>query len=749
MSLATNKITYLESVTDHRRFTEITLEEALDSIKNGKYEALVADLPAMSNTNIKSYRDRKQKLPCWCLQGTFTDNVAAKNLALSAELFSVDIDKLDALEMVSIRKQLIADKSTVAVFTSPSGKGLKALIRVPDGFISDDASYKNAFTQISQLWELKGVTIDASCKDVSRLCFVSYDPDTYINYEATPLKLQGTTPQPTNVVALNVPIRQAVANPEDADRCYDQVVAKMSNTKPGCNHETRLKAGRLAGGYIAAGRVSEEAMLVALKIASDSIGTTTNTEWATILDAIEHGKQHPLPQGWIEELYTHVENCNSSMAQVFMGGKHKIMRTMPAEINQFNRKTYEFIDQQHLKLMFQNRLIKTGEKKLSKGLTEDIMKNVIQAWAEHKDSVCYPTGMVFKPKGDVPEGCFNTWQGFSVEPKKNDPLLDKIKYHIEEIVCAGDPELIEYFYDWCAFTLQYPEIPVGAALVLRGEKGTGKGVIGHFLAGIWGSHSLHISSSKLLVGQFNGHLADRCFLFADEAFFSGDKIGENNLKSLITEPTINIERKGVDVTTTPNYLKVFMATNKDFAVPASRDERRFAVYDVSNKMRTNTAYFDELRLSTKNLEVSAAFLYAMLHRDIEAFRPGNIPESDGLKSQREFNLSSAGRWLEDCLVQGCFGYDGDAVDRCAIWNDEHSVKYLRDSYESWCHINRIGTHDIMTGVEFGKYLRKIFKHKLVGSKRLCGIYLGTLDSAIIAVETFEKIKIERITEDEM
>ena len=37
-----------------------------------------------------------------------------------------------------------------------------------------------------------------------------------------------------------------------------------------------------------------------------------------------------------------------------------------------------------------------------------------------------------------------------------------------------------------------------------------------------GQHALKISNAKHLVGNFNSHLRDCVFLFADEAFFAGD-----------------------------------------------------------------------------------------------------------------------------------------------------------------------------------------------------------------------------------
>ena len=53
---------------------------------------------------------------------------------------------------------------------------------------------------------------------------------------------------------------------------------------------------------------------------------------------------------------------------------------------------------------------------------------------------------------------------------------------------------------------------------------------------ILGQHALHISNSKHLVGNFNAHLRDCVLLFADEAFYAGDKAHVGVLNSLITEP---------------------------------------------------------------------------------------------------------------------------------------------------------------------------------------------------------------------
>ena len=153
----------------------------------------------------------------------------------------------------------------------------------------------------------------------------------------------------------------------------------------------------------------------------------------------------------------------------------------------------------------------------------------------------------------------------------------------------------EHYFDWLigwlAYCVQHPGRQAEVAVVLRGLKGTGKGMVGQMLMRIFRNHSLHITHSKHLVGNFNAHLVDALFLFLDEAFWAGDKQGEGTLKALITERTLMIEPKGVDSFPMPNRLKILMASNNDWVVPASADERRYFVLDVPDTRKGDKAYF--------------------------------------------------------------------------------------------------------------------------------------------------------------
>src|SRR5262249_30458165 len=158
---------------------------------------------------------------------------------------------------------------------------------------------------------------------------------------------------------------------------------------------------------------------------------------------------------------------------------------------------------------------------------------------------------------------------------------------------------------------------------LRGKKGSGKGVVCVNLVKAWGQHGAHIANSKHLVGNFNNHLRDCVMLFADEAFFAGDRQHESVLKALITEPTLPIEGKYMDVVFVRNMLHVYMSSNSDWVVPATHDERRYFVRDVLDTHVGDRPHFNALY---KEMEEGglAAMIFDMLNaRNISNFDPRN------------------------------------------------------------------------------------------------------------------------------
>lgn len=428
-------------------------------------------------------------------------------------------------------------------------------------------------------------------------------------------------------------------------------------------------------------------------------------------------------------LLAHVEEMNETFASVLVGGKHKIMRVTA----QKGQERLEFFSRRELELLYANTLIQVGKKAWA---------NHIKAWATHSNARTYLLGIEFRPGHVLPPECYNTWRGFSVQPKQNKGLLTLILDHILLVICGGDDALYNYVLKWIAYTFQYPARPAGAALVLRGEKGVGKGLLGHFLEAIWGCHGLHIANAKHLVGNFNNHLADICFLFADEAFYSGDKQHEGVLKALVTEPSVMVERKGIDAVSQPNYLKIFMSTNADFAIPASRDERRWCVCDVSSIRKDDRQYFNALKRACGSQEVQSAFLYEMLNLDLTGFHTGDIPESAGLRDQRYHSMDSVQKWIAQCLINESFEViNGDAQP----WQDQMTSNELYAKYEAYCDSGKLHEYRRVAQCKMATYLGKIFeKIKRVGGADLRGYYFGAVEDARRRFENYEKVNLNEL-----
>jgi hypothetical protein len=285
------------------------------------------------------------------------------------------------------------------------------------------------------------------------------------------------------------------------------------------------------------------------------------------------------------------------------------------------------------------------------------LKSLGQAWLEHPKRRQYK-GVVLVPNAPekLEDGNLNLWRGFGVEPKRGQwPLM---QWHICNVLADRNPNAAEYVMRWTAHGLQRPDERPEVALVLRGDKGSGKGVYGETLVRFYGEHSLHIFHQSHLTGNFNGHLRLTLFLFADEAFWAGSKQAESVLKGLITERTLMIEQKYFDAVKCLNRLHVLMSANANWVVPASHDERRYAVFDVSNRYAKNAvsddernAYFDALYEELNNGGREAMF-YDMLHWDLGSWHPRQVYEGEGLRKQKALSLSPIDKWFLHLLQEG-------------------------------------------------------------------------------------------------
>jgi hypothetical protein len=294
-----------------------------------------------------------------------------------------------------------------------------------------------------------------------------------------------------------------------------------------------------------------------------------------------------------------------------------------------------------------------------KALGNDEFMPLAEWWLRNANRRQYDR-IVFQPNEDEEiNGCYNLWRGFGFDPAPGECglFLD----HIRNVLCGGDEAIYLYVLRWMARAVQRPGEAGQVAMVLKGRMGTGKSFFAKTFGRLFGRHYLAVSDSKRLVSNFNSHLRDCVVLFADEAFYAGDKKHESILKALITEDTLAIEAKGKDIEMGANCLHVIMASNEDWAVPAAMDDRRFLVLDVTDERRNAHNYFQNIQ---KQLDEGgyAALLDLLMKLDITKFNVRERPETSALATEKEMSLGPVESYWYECLRNGSLGLLGARND---------------------------------------------------------------------------------------
>lgn len=408
-----------------------------------------------------------------------------------------------------------------------------------------------------------------------------------------------------------------------------------------------------------------------------------------------------------------VAELNSKGFAVVQEGDHvRIWRPT----SKYNRIVYAQLRAQDFRLLLQNRFVEVMVKGKSKPIP------LSKVWLEHPDRLQYDR-VVFNPAPDytAPPGVLNLWRGFAVAPTQGS--WGRFDAHIRQIICNGNEDYYKYLRSWLARMLQLPHLQGEVAVVLRGLKGSGKGVFANAMVALFGQHGLRIDNPEHLTGKFNEHLRDVCCLFVDEGHWAGDKKGEGILKGHITEPMLTIEGKFKTAVSVPNQLSLIMSSNVEWVVPATPDERRFFVLDVPEVRRGDWDYFNQLHDELYKQGGLAAFLHDMLHEDLSNFNHRDVPITEALQDQVIHSADPRDRWMQERLE------DGEILRELAT-HSQHLSEEEQDEIESavvgdW----RVGPVQVQKDALHTDFLRWCERHRVSNqfagrdTKKMLGRYL--------------------------
>jgi hypothetical protein len=145
----------------------------LDRIKDGASKDLVKRIRKEQRKPERN--ELKKQLPSICFSGTFTKRVDS-GLQEHSGLICLDFDGYEKnKDLLQDKENLSKSPYAFSVFLSPSGKGLKMLIKVPQ----DADNHVNYFNALKK--HLNNDKFDVTSKNISRVCYESYDPLIYVN----------------------------------------------------------------------------------------------------------------------------------------------------------------------------------------------------------------------------------------------------------------------------------------------------------------------------------------------------------------------------------------------------------------------------------------------------------------------------------------------------------------------------------------------------------------------------------------
>jgi hypothetical protein len=206
------RISVYKNIKSIAPLKDTSVLKVLDEIKNGTYKKPIASIRIEPDKVIRN--ELKSKLPYATFCGTFSSR-ANSNLKNHSGLACLDFDNVD--NITDLRKQINEDKYTFSSFLSPSGDGLKVLVKIPS--VDNNNDYQDYYIELINHFG-KYHEIDKGTKDLARACYLSFDNDLFLNVDSELFTEKFYRPLPVENKIVNIPITDSNIIAERLDKWF-------------------------------------------------------------------------------------------------------------------------------------------------------------------------------------------------------------------------------------------------------------------------------------------------------------------------------------------------------------------------------------------------------------------------------------------------------------------------------------------------------------------------------------------------
>jgi hypothetical protein len=320
----------------------------------------------------------------------------------------------------------------------------------------------------------------------------------------------------------------------------------------------------------------------------------------------------------------------------------------------------------------------------------------VKLWLKDPTIRTYERFDFLPPPLKCPDGVLNTWSGFAAEGI-NESYQGRPNMFVEHVRKLFGKNS-QYVLKWLANIIQKPGHHTTVALVVVGGQGTGKTTTFElFMKKILGSKYFGQTNNPEndLFSRF-GFLKDSKILVVVDDFNVGTiKMNADPFKSYITGETIPFESKGKMSIELLNCANFVLTTNKHDPVKLDADDRRYAVLEVSDRLKGNHTYFSKLYRYLDNPE-NIRTIYDLL-MDIDISKTNFQAERPMTELYQEIKSMSIDKEL--LFLHHKMG--------CAQNKQIFKGSDYYQDFRGWLSDNGFTDYKAKDAIRFGLYMKKV------------------------------------------
>jgi len=355
--------------------------------------------------------------------------------------------------------------------------------------------------------------------------------------------------------------------------------------------------------------------------------------------------------------------------------------------------------------------VSTFDKKTKKTVWET--KAFIELWLKDANMRVY-NKIVFKPSPLVAtKDEFNIWDGLTISTqplvKTERNFWEEYKTYLTNIL--GDQKICDYILARYAYRLVNPANRTNVILIICGGEGDGKNRLLAPIYKILDNYATSLDTAKKLYETHSTYEYRKLFLVVNEAGGIANFENSEILKTRATEPTINVNPKGIQPYEIDNMCDYDMTTNNYNVVKITDDStRRFLQIETTSHYRNNNEIFNDYIENIENNPIALRQIYeGLIHFDYKAivpslnfqdirYKPASIVNEDVKSSNRDKFILFLEDWVRDMK-------NANSNDTMTYKNDT-----LFNMYKTWC--SQGSFKDELNKHQFGMKVNQISKKQL-------------------------------------